>query len=982
MEQELRKCYEDYLYNNTKLAELIMTESANGHVNGRDDVFDNNNDTNKYRIHDSLQNILRRRSITPPPEYQCRLDPINHYLRTMGNGSTSTLSSSISNASNSTNCSSIITNSSNHSLSSSSTSSSSMFRTHRFIPNIISHQAQKMAQHFRSSNSSHKKDSIGSLKDGKTSNNNNENQTILSFLFGLSLGSGSGLKRSESVSNINRINHNILLPKNYDLVPNSSSTPKKSSDRHLNVSDQNIKYRKHSVNDEIITASTSQMFSNVNTGTFDGKSQTNANESRKSPSDSPQTYSSPKRQLNSKLMNNVITGKLVKQPPPPMDNGQQQQQPPPLPPKTYRPNGTPTTSISSSSSGSFNNSGRSSIASNTSSMSSSSSLTSHSTGSSLSMGHHYRCSKDTAGGDSGLSSALPSNSSGEFQANSTIGQSSSVSSTSSVGSINLSNKTDEHTPVNSKENTDDTITVVANDTLATYSQVTLRPKKVRRNHQAIIINNNVVNHSGNIPNCNRCSSPPPLPPPDSLCTSSNNSSSPRCVDSLITNNNSKEFDIAQCYCCCCKQQTSGLVNGGTVGQIRQIRTYRKPNTQTTRNSSESSSNSITANHKPLSFTKSCSSLGSMALNRHCNQHLMPNECCKQSQFHCSRPTLVHSVTMNETSFGASSNAPPPLPPKRNLHAYMGMVGNYTGPGSELNHHSTIRSTKSMFCGSNVTNLHPVQMLAPRKLSSETNTTVSSCSISTNFSNSGSSSSPSQSLIGSDRAVVIEDEYQHLPMAPPPPTTSERDLPSPPPILPPRRDKLAPPPPPIQRSITISRCTNNLNNINNNNNNSTSICHYHYHCHCLHNQSFEVCHRSASIGSNEDSLPTDDQSESLNLFNSNDQKSEQLATLDSNNEPNDIVNVNEVEMEIVEEEITCCPYCSEGTVHSEDECILAQVDVPPDLFTYQSDDGLMGNDNSSKSFGDSNEIGGGTIDALLIKAIQASLTAGQYFIFFS
>lgn len=962
-----------------------MTESANGHENGRDDVFDNNNDTNKYRIHDSLQNILRRRSITPPPEYQCRLDPINHYLRTMANGSTSTLSSSISNASNSTNCSSILTNSSNHSLSSSSTSSSSMFRTHRFIPNIISHQAQKMAQHFRSSNSSHKKDSIGSLKDGKTSNsNNNENQTILSFLFGLSLGSGSGLKRSESVSNINRINHNILLPKNYDLVPNSSSTPKKSADRHLNVTDSSVKYRKHSVNDEIITASTSQMFSNVNTSTSDCKSKTN--EHRKSPSaaiDSSQTYSSPKHQLNSKLINNVIGGKQVKQPLPSMDNGQQQ--PPPLPPKTYRPNGTPTTSISSSSSGSFNNSGRSSIASNASSMSSSSSLTSHSTGSSLSMGQHYRC-KDATCGDSGLSSALPSNSSGEFQTSSAIGQSSSISSTSSVGSINGSNKTDESSLVNSKENNDDTITVVANDALATYSQVTLRPKKVRRNHQAIIINNNVVNHSDTISNCNRCSSPPPLPPPDSFCTL-NISSSPRCIDSLTTNNNSKESDIpatnSQCYCCCCKQQTSGTVNGGTVGQIRQIRTYRKPNTQTTRNSNEntgsSSTNSIiTSKHMPLSLTKSCSSLGSMALNRHCGHHLASNECCKQSN--CGRPTLVHSVTMNETSFGSSLIAPPPLPPKRNLHAYMGMVGNYTGLGSELNHHSTIRSTKSMFCGSNVTNLHPhpMQILSQRKLSTETNTTVSSCSISTSFSNSGSSSSPPQSLTGSDRGVAVEDEYQHLPMAPPPPSSAERDLPSPPPILPPRRDKtsgkLAPPPPPIQRSVTISRSKNNLNN--------GSICHYH--CHCQHqNQNFDVCHRSASIGANEDVLPSDYKLESSNQSSPNDQKSEpeQLTLSDNNAKSDDIVNVNEVEMEIVEE-ITCCPYCSDGTVHTEDECILAQVDVSPDLFTYQSDDGSMGNDNSSKSFGDSNEICGGTIDALLIKAIQASLTAGWWcFCFF-
>ncbi|KPM05478.1 hypothetical protein QR98_0039420 [Sarcoptes scabiei] len=257
MEEEMRKCYEDYLQNNSQLVELILRE------NNRENnclLFDDSLIDREHRRQQPIQlsNTLRRRSITPPPEY-CRLDStsLNH-LQAMNQGSTSTILSSISSGSStSTGFSSMTSASIESGGGSSSSASSSMFRAHRFIPNIISHQAQKMAQAFElkkfRSNNSQKKENSNSLhshgSDSSTMLKDKLLKEKIPILFGL-IGSGpigtvssyeSGLKRSESANNIHKINSNVLLPDDcYDVLLNSNPTKKIIS-----------KHRKHSINDEL-----------------------------------------------------------------------------------------------------------------------------------------------------------------------------------------------------------------------------------------------------------------------------------------------------------------------------------------------------------------------------------------------------------------------------------------------------------------------------------------------------------------------------------------------------------------------------------------------------------------------------------------------------------------------------------------------------------------------------------------------------------
>ncbi|OTF74524.1 hypothetical protein BLA29_008717, partial [Euroglyphus maynei] len=89
LECELRKCYQDYLYNNSKLADYIMADAISQR---------RHNDETSLAIQESIQQAMRRRSITPPPEYgriELSLGNNHHHpsFRTMANGSTSTIAS-------------------------------------------------------------------------------------------------------------------------------------------------------------------------------------------------------------------------------------------------------------------------------------------------------------------------------------------------------------------------------------------------------------------------------------------------------------------------------------------------------------------------------------------------------------------------------------------------------------------------------------------------------------------------------------------------------------------------------------------------------------------------------------------------------------------------------------------------------------------------------------------------------------------------
>ncbi|OTF76033.1 hypothetical protein BLA29_009679, partial [Euroglyphus maynei] len=196
-----------------------------------------------------------------------------------------------------------------------------------------------------------------------------------------------------------------------------------------------------------------------------------------------------------------------------------------------------------------------------------------------------------------------------------------------------------------------------------------------------------------------------------------------------------------------------------------IRTYRKPGT----------------NLRPLSMHQPLTkSLSLAATDNHSRKNRQTNasSCCCQTQIDESqRQNLPRrpSLSLHEKS----PLSPPPLPPKRNLHAYMGMVGNYHSPNGDHSGHTSLRATKSMFCAK-PTSMHIKNHHNSQTSSSVVSSSNSSISTGSSFSfNTENSSQPDNTLF---QTPIIDptDQYEHLPMAPSPP------LESPPPNLPPRR----------------------------------------------------------------------------------------------------------------------------------------------------------------------------------------------------
>ncbi|KAH9415764.1 Rap guanine nucleotide exchange factor 1 [Dermatophagoides pteronyssinus] len=910
LECELRKCYQDYLYNNSKLADYIMADAINQR---------RNEDETSLDFQETIQKAMRRRSVTPPPEYD-RIELSNYNnnhphqsIRTMVNGSTSTIASLLS--SNSSH--SATTNSST-----SSTSPSSIFRTHRFIPNIISHQAQKMAQHFElkkfRSNAQHgsKKDSLPRQQDKGSQQQLSENQTMLSFLFSLSNSSSSSLKRSESASNIHRINTNILLPKHLLQMSTEPSSPSSNrsptADRHLSPQQQS---RKHSINESIPTHTSHQHYDRpvptlkqiIDSKSFDIDQHL---------SDETSCLSQCRKSSNSPKKHD---SKIDSTPPPP------------LPPKTYNrcSNSTTTTSPSSS----MNNSGRSSIASNISSMSSSSSLN---IGKDTNLRNGNSRMKDC---DSGFGSSTPAMPSTLYQ-----------QPIEKLDSIDLGNRNSATNPTIVK--TKETVITVDNKQDTGFSQVTLRSKKNAHRNRTRTIQDSVaddenkgcatsssshtiVGTDGNNED-ERCSSysPPPLPAPDSfLCSiiephdvfkNKNIEEEKENLMNICPNQNVGTSPTSE-FCCCCSNRSM-------------IRTYRKPGT----------------NLRPLSIHQPLTKSFSLAANHSSkNRHFcsQANSCCCcqiQTDESLRQQSLPRrpSLSLHETP----SLSPPPLPPKRNLHAYMGMVGNYHSPTGEHSGHTFLRATKSMFCEkpSQIKSHHISQTSTSSSVVSS-NSSISTATTGSSFSSiTGKSSQPHDTSFKISN-VDPTDQYEHLPMAPSPPPES---APSPPPNLPPRRGQII-----LSRSTDSNLSTKRLNVIASDDLVQPHFHHHHHH----HGYSFHHFHETSST----DSTASNDKHEKPAT---NDQENATIKELDETSSDND-------EDSVVDE---ICQYCSLGTKHSDDECILAQVDISSEMFTLETTNDSEGSTSqvaiTAFELITADMIRGGQIDALIIKATQASMSS--------
>ncbi|KAI2811890.1 Rap guanine nucleotide exchange factor 1 [Blomia tropicalis] len=280
----------------------------------------------------------------------------------------------------------------------------------------------------------------------------------------------------------------------------------------------------------------------------------------------------------------------------------------------------------------------------------------------------------------------------------------------------------------------------------------------------------------------------------------------------------------------------------------------------------------------------------------------------------------------------------------------------------------------------------------------------------------SSSASSNSSLCTNTSVTAataehmdKQQYLHLPFAPPPPTVQdddennddEKDRPSLPPRLPPRRDKLnelplapPPPPPPVPSSVVIQqRMQQQRSSPTNSSGGSPELiprtstptrqqpdgmktrqpacmCH---HCHYQH-------HGQSTNQTNKDSYMLAEEDEPLEettpILMNDDEESMQSSSHEDEVEEEEERRREEEEEE--EEEVIvieepekprCCPHCSDGTMHCEEECILSQTDVPLRLMTLKS------SDDQDDDLGDLT-IRAGTVDALIMKASQASTTGAD------
>lgn len=863
MENELRLCYENYLNTNRRIADWILNES-----NAISDQ--------------SIVHSLRRRSVTPPPDYN------REVLHDQPNGSLNTISSNSSTSSN---------------------NSSNFIFKHRFLPNLITNQAQKMAHQFDFKKLRLK----SSQKDAKSDSSSDKHSFFVFPLFGFN----SNLKRSESASDISSVTKSYLgipsdnMPENeqnlstlarvfrkrsinepkmhevYNIV--SKLAKSKQANGQNNVSSLNRYSDEIEDRSSKSSISSKEMLFNPLYFTPRFQSQhsfssdnlvpkTNITPSSSVASTSPPTRNKSHHQLEVTLQNVPLSDAIDK--------------PPPLPPKTYR----------------SDSSTRSSIASNTSSL-----------------------LKDN---DSGIGT-MPSTSCDLQKDLPNVlkcpNQNSRISPTST-------------SPVTVTVNCQSDSTGT-NGVTSEYSQVTLRPKK----NKMITSNTCTQCHQPIKRNVQRPPSPPPLPAPESYlfgmdsgkesnanvnnphsdskchclkeCRVDKDKENCTCIHFLHPNPNVSEPNYV-CYCHC------------TCGpQRRPVRTYRRQKGQ---------SLSITKAYRSYSIDDTSSTL----------KYSMTNTSVSGGSQCSSHRSLAHSMSTGDSSL------PPPLPPKRrNMHAYMVMVGNYSGPTdcSEMYYYTRVNYSKSM--------IEPIGNKSARQNSASSS--IMSLSSSASSSSSLSTNGSSHNTLLTSHADMDRYQYHHLPMAPPPPTQETSELTSitpPPPLLPPRRDKSAemtpPLPPPTYRTVQ-SHSNQNANRASQSlNQNLSPRCSTPVRCIEMGQtyNSDHKCRHSSPFEPNEPVLSFESLGEEVE------------EEVDDEDEMTPEENVSQP-TNLIEENL-CCPYCSEGSMHSQEECILSQIDVPTDQLLFKLPD------EEDDTFDDL-DIRGGTIDALLIKANQASSSGGKF-----
>ncbi|KPM05479.1 hypothetical protein QR98_0039430 [Sarcoptes scabiei] len=376
--------------------------------------------------------------------------------------------------------------------------------------------------------------------------------------------------------------------------------------------------------------------------------------------------------------------------------------------------------------------------------------------------------------------------------------------------------------------------------------------------------------------------------------------------------------------------TEDRVNLSTTSTIiastQSIRTYRKPTTTIA---------TATTTSSPIDLNQTKSKIDS--------KHLEV-ESIASNQVERRRPSLVHSLSARCES---TTPSPPPLPPKRNLYAYIDMVGNYSGTSTTISSNQSSNSirSKSMFCDSN------------RFFAS--------------FPNDSSLMKELPSM------VDVHDEYQHLPIAPPPPPDDEDS--SLPPILPPRRDKLGDEiPPPLPPPMPSNHIDERISKVSSGSHSSPRSStpqgqdatiidavqndqhrenlhqhhnqHHHLHHHHHHHHDYE-CHHQQQLSPIKTQTSSDSDPSSPLL---NQQRQSSNDNIDS-----------------VSNQTSICQYCDEGTEHKESECILSQIDVTPEMVSFEES---LSNESQTmmKILNDSFEIRGASVDVLLIKAIQSGL----------
>ena len=894
MEAELRLCYNDCMQANKQMADLILAENSSSF---------------NRSLHSTT---VRRRSITPPPDFSLSTTGGSHRIP---NGSTSTIASSAS---------------------SSSSTSSHFLGRHRFFPNLITNHAQKMAHHFE-------KKLLKNKKDISPSSGKNISDTINvsdkhSWSLWPLLASNNILKRSESANDIPSAPLNSFL----DIPAGSLDSRTEHGKRSPSP------FRKHSMNE--LGTKSPECLALPNTHLNSDASQQNRNSdftemrpmmntpssfgvfpkemlfnplyfTAHSSSLSSQTLSTEKFTLNGAQHQSVSGIGSVTPSSSSFSNTQlkypvhnesslctlERDKPPPLPPKTYQ-----SRSLSST---------RSSIASNTSFSSTSS----------------KDCQrfplKDT---DSGLGT-MPT-STCDLEPKNVLKccahEQNRLSCVHSCCHRPSMCNSDHMTHSNSAcafhssswQQTHHHCSRMAESNVIDMSQVTLRPKKNRgRKHKC--------EHERN-------SSPPPLPPPDSILFSSDTTDpqltthcflSRRHVDERNKENyncNSSFYCAAHNIASTCQSSTCAQHHSPPLCTCRLVRTYRRE-------------------HKTQSMAVT-KSVRSYSIAESANSTLKSSLTSNSLTVDFSTP-LSHSTSFPQHLCSYDSQ-PPPLPPKRrNMQAYMVVVGNYSGPIDtlEMYRYTTFNFNKSMI---DTKTLHAIRQNSnSSSVMSLSSSASSSSSLSTN------TSSPSN-VTTSSMDHFDKQQYHHLPIAPPPPvneSSSDKSPTPPPPQLPPRRDKLnelplAPPPPPAVSSSSVQQQRMQQTQSSFSEQpllapRSSTPVKQPNRCTCQWSPSVELDSHHALDGQ------------------------------DFLEEMNDEELVNDEELPIMVKEEPAkpdgaCIYCSEDTVHIKEECILSQTDVPSRLFILKTPE-------DEDDLGDL-VIRAGTIDALVVKATQASATGGE------